>query len=151
MNDDLAIMLYYVNNIKRILRNAMRRVAYHWKKHIDENFATEGGKVGGWKALKEPTKRKRRRLGFSEGPILQMRGKLAKGYKIHTHVLAGTNYSVEIDWEVKGMFGARDLADIHHHGAGHIPARKLFNEGELQRIFEEHVRRALGEIERLGG
>src|SRR6056297_3098271 len=76
--NDLNILAY----LQTILDPMLAECARQWESHVEYNFDSEGGAVGGWQSLSEKTKDLRVAMGFSPTPIMQMRGWLRKSYSL---------------------------------------------------------------------
>lgn len=135
--------------IMNIAEPLMQNCVREWENHVRTNFETEGGRVGGWKPLHDATKNLRRKLGFSERPILSMRGTLKKSWHVTTNKGFG-EYGVKLEFDSEpDWFTGDDLAKKHHEGGvGYnpftksyftVPKRELFDRIRLRSIFENEV------------
>lgn len=105
---------------------------------VQENFKTEGGKVGGWVPLADSTieSRMRRRNKQGEIRILQDNGNLRRNWKHlfgkdHGGIVSGTDYGI-----------------FPQTGTSKMPQRRILPEikeiwPSIKGLFEDHIRRAL--------
>ena len=93
---------------------------------VAENFASEGGEVGGWADLSDATIKKRVREGYGEGPILENRGRLRDSFyegeegHIEEFSLEGGEWGTEVQ-DDRG----RGYSAYHQSGTGVMPRREI--------------------------
>lgn len=153
--------------IERAFEPRIEECKRRWTEEIQYNLDSEGASVGGWKALSERTRELRRALGYSGGRMLEMRGDLRRNWHVEGGADVFWAY-MSVIWTDKGgglgsitgstlyadgtflkTWDGDDLAALHHKGgigfnpitreSFSVPARPLYNEAELARIFEELV------------
>ncbi len=144
-----------VSNIERIFITRLEEVAFAWEEHVQKNFESQGGEVGGWSPLSPHTVKWR---GSSE-PILKLSGELSGSWT--TYVLReGSDLSVVLSFTFLQTRSLPNIglsrAHLHHYGgignwrkkddsATYVPDRPLFSEEKLLAIFIDKASQAFGE------
>ncbi len=115
-------------------RRANKQVSTWLHRWVNENFKSQGGKVGGWAPLKPSTIRRRTRgSGIGSPKILQDTGELRARFK----PFFGRNFAgIGAGAHSKG----RDIPIYHERG---IPVRNLPQRRMLPRSTDQDVKRAI--------
>jgi len=142
--DSLRLSMKLTAMVRPMLEDCKR----DWERHVSNNFATEGGEVGGWKPLDEKTRITREALGYGPRPILDMRGILKKSWSISFDTI-GDNQTIKLEFAHEKNWLGGDLAKQHHYGGKGFnpltrksfgtPRRRLFDESVLSNIFKNRV------------
>jgi hypothetical protein len=157
LHQDVVNEMMLAHMIFNELKDALEKCKTEWKQHIDKNFATEGGMVGGWLPINGKTKLLREALGYSPYPILDMRGKLKNSFGVFEG-FDGVEVYVDLVWGDTGGEGpplkdwkGDNLADIQHFARMgmnplngeifKIPVRReLYDDNFLRQSFNNIVK-----------
>ena len=130
-------------NDRRTVNAACLVVVDRW---IQDNFKTEGGKVGGWKPLKPATIAGRRKGSnkalAGQVKILQDKGHLKDDWKHIVDKTTGRLRSL-----VKGKSGA-SYGLFHDQGLGNLPKRQIIPEPKqiapkLKQVYQHFIKQAI--------
>ena len=130
-------------NDRRTVNAACLTVVDRW---IQDNFKTEGGKVGGWKPLKPATIAARRhgsnKALAGQVKILQDTGQLRSNWKHIVDRTTGRLRSL-----VKGKGGV-SYGLFHDQGLGNLPKRQIIPEPkqiapQLKQVYQHFIKQAI--------
>ena len=118
---------------RRKVNAAALTVVDRW---VQDNFKTEGGKIGGWQPLKPATLRQRRG-GGGKVMILQDTGQLRQRWK---HILQGFKTAILQSGVSYGIY--------HDQGTKRLPKRQILPEQKeinpaLKKVYEFFIRKAI--------
>ena len=144
----------YLAVVKTLLEPLLADCREKWKSHIENNFSSKGGEVGGWDATADSTKQLREALGYPPEPVMQMRGALRKSYRVESSSWL-PRATMELFWGERGQGGSvrtwdgQSLSKLQHYGGKgynpltkksfNVPSRPLYNHATLERIFVDTV------------
>ncbi len=112
-------------------------------KWVDDNFKTQGGKVGGWKKLTTATNIAKTNKGYSPSPLLRT-GDLRKKWRTQISDKTGRLISA-IDNPPYGLF--------HDEGAGHLPQRRIIPKSSevlplLSKVYNNFIKAKVKKAQR---
>jgi phage gpG-like protein len=118
--------------------HVMAKISIMLDRWVQQNFKTEGGKVGGWKPFKAGgrwiTKKGKRQLDTS-AKLLQDTGRLRASFKPFSTA------------NMAGIGSALEYSETHEKGLG-VPARRMLPEKvdvdkQVQRLMEHHLTKGI--------